>query len=475
MRNIRGEKTWLSASRLAGGADQNVDMADDDEFQSAEVSFVTPISADVGLPAPNLPLPVYDGQARVSQGSTTITGAAQVEIRWTPVPQLTCRFEPSTPNSLQELRFGESAPVLLGVGESLGPAKIRGGQTYSAEGRPWLALRLYEPLTVDHGGEATELRFEIVNLEAYVGKPIRYGANSWRAGRLALQSTTWIVDVDDIEDLDRVEEELSQTGGFAVTHIGRAAKRDGSVITVDDAKALMTTLQYSLSLAETRWVTPVRPRARAADGSIAWEVWGLWYTSPWATPITWWRSDSATALEELFPLIDDRWSDRYWERLLRSAVHYYLDATHGLVNRQLIMGASLLELVGWHVIVEMGRIKTASAYDSLTAAERIQLLLERLAVSTEVPNELKALKTQMRRSHWANGPAAVAGVRHTATHAKRHQGGWEWDPDVWTEANLLCSHYCDLAVLGLLGYRGRFVNRVTARFTADAQPVPWSS
>ena len=136
------------------------------------------------------------------------------------------------------------------------------------------------------------------------------------------------------------------------THVGRATLSDGATIEPSDAVQLMTTLQYTLSFAEDRWITPVRTRGLSADGTVAWELWGLWYTAPWSMPMTWFSRRSVDGLNQVFSAIDDRWSNQYWERLLRTSMHYYLDATPGLVNRQLIMSGALLELIGWHVVVE---------------------------------------------------------------------------------------------------------------------------
>lgn len=237
----------------------------------------------------------------------------------------------------------------------------------------------------------------------------------------------------------------------------------------------MTTIQYALSIAVARWVTPVRPHGLTDDGSTAWELWSLLFTESWSSPITWCPTSRSTdGLEECFRLVDDRWGNKYWEQLLHSAVHYYLDASGGLINRQLVMGASLLELICWHVVVEDRQLLSDKACDRLTSADRLRLLLRLLSVPVEIPPELKALAKKAKQLGW-DGPTAVSEVRNAAVHARRHEVGWEWDQEIWLEAALLSEHYCDLAMLGLLGYEGDYINRVSAQYAEDAHPVPWSS
>jgi hypothetical protein len=244
---------------------------------------------------------------------------------------------------------------------------------------------------------------------------------------------------------------------------------------VDEAAALLTTVQYTLTIAERRWITPVRPRGFAQDDTLAWELLGLWHTDPWSDPMIWYASRSTSPLSELFALVDDRWQDEVGEQFLRSAVHYYREASHGLVNKQLIIGGALLELAGWQMVVEERSLMSGAGFDRLETADRMRLLLGLLSARVGIPTDLKSLTKHASRRNNLDGPGAIAELRHSSVHAKRHAESWKWDPDVWTDAAQLNQHYCDLALLGALGYRGYYVNCTTARYAEDHEPVPWSS
>lgn len=439
------------------------------EVRPSRPTYIDPLPEDLPRPDPNSPLPLFSG--RVVVGDERVDGDGTIEVRWLPEPALLCRVDvdpgPENAEAVEKLfRLNEEIPVHVGSSSFTG--RFRGGNSYPTE--PWIELEVYGSHVIHERGQAVELRFELVNLDDIHGEPVRYGEFGWGADRTRLTSAKWIIDLDGARGRD-VYDELNRTGGYAVTHAGRAVRTDGSVITAEDVEALFTTLQYTLSIAERRWVTPVRARALGPNSELAWELWGLWNTAPWTRPITWFGHGTPATLSAVFQALDDVWPDEYWERLLRTSVHYYLDATRGLVHRGVIMGTALLELVGWHVVVEDRALLSPKGYDRLEAHDRLRLLLRLMAVPLEIPAELDALQRVADRS-W-DLATAITEIRHSVVHAKRHQKVWELEPAVWSDVAQLNDLLCDLAMLFLLSFEGEYVNRITCRYAADRVPVPW--
>jgi hypothetical protein len=432
--------------------------------------YVDPIPDDLPRPAPNSAVPIYSGHVAV--GARALSGEGTVEVRWVPEAAVICHveFDPQKdPHVVEDLfRINEEIEVEVGSAGTI-HGRFRGGSWHPE--RPWVELEVYGSHVVGQGDQAVELRFELVNLDDVHGEPVRYGEHGWGADRIQLKSRRWIVDLDGARGRD-VYDELNRTGGYAVTHNGRAVRCDAGSVTPEDAEALFTTLQYTLSFAERRWVTPIRGRALRGDGQLAWELWGLWNTNPWARPLTWFGRGTPAALSAVFEAIDDSWADQYWERLLRTSIHYYLDAGRGLVHRGVVMGGALLELVGWHVVVEDRALLSARGYDRLETHDRLRLLLRLMSLPLDIPDELPALKRYADRS-W-DLATAITEIRHSVVHAKRHQQVWELEPDVWVDVAQLNNHLCDLAMLFLLSYNGEYVNPLTARYAADRGPVPWA-
>jgi hypothetical protein len=433
--------------------------------------WAEPLPVDLPLVPPNQPLPVFHGPVAVTHGSSTAQGEATVRIRWVPEPALECRVDlaPTDSSTTSSIAGELGRDVTIEVAGSTLKGRLRGGSWLPSQ--PWLELRIYAIAAVG-SGDATQLRFELVNMEDVYGAPVQHGDSGWGADRLKLSSGKWTVEIDAVTNLHEIHRELNTNGGYAVLHRGRAILNDGGAIQLDDAQNLVTTLQYTLSFAERRWITPVRARGLSPTGTPAWEMWGLWCTDPWSTPVTWFSHRSVAGLADTFKVIDDRWPDQYWERLLRTAMHYYLEATRGFVNRQIIMGASLLELIGWHAVVEDQQLLTPNAYDRLEASDRLRTLFGLLNIPTEIARELGALR-RYARPGW-DAAKAITEIRHSVVHAKRHQAAWELDTEVWTDAVQLNQQLCDLAMLYLLSYSGEYVDPVVARYAADARPVPWA-
>lgn len=441
--------------------------------QSAE-RYALPLPPDLDQPPPNSNLPIYTGRMSASAHGLTLAGDATVEIRWDPQPALICRieFDPgATSHDLQLVIAGDlNQQVELRVEGGVGPASRRGG-SWNPDA-PWGEFRIYDTLTIQHDGEASEIRCELLNMSSVYGAPVSYGEYSWGADLLEMSSDRWSVELQALQDLRTTIKTLQQTGGYGITHICRATLNTGDTVEPGMAERFLTPLQYALSFAENRWVTPVRTRGLTRDGSVAWEIWGLWNTDPWSSPMTWFSHRSVDGLAEVFRAIDDHWPDQYWERLLHTSTHYYLDASHGLVNRQVIMAGALLELIGWHVVVEERKLLSAKGYDRLETSDRLRMTLRLMDYPLEIPSDLRAL-LRFAKPTW-DIATALAEVRHSVVHARRHQSSWEMDSAVWADVACLSQETCNVALLFLLGYRGRYVNQITAQFAADDGPVPWS-
>lgn len=441
---------------------------------ATEEQYALPLPLDLEQPTPNASLPIYAGRMSASAYGITLDGDAVVEVRWTPEPALVCHidFDPGVAiQDLQRVIAGDpNQEIELRVPGGSGRARRRGGNWLPDS--PWAEYRIYDVLTINTGADASEVRFELVNMEDVYGAPVSYGEYSWGADLLQLSSSRWSIDLQAVRDLRPTIETLQQTGGYAVTHTGRASLRDGAGVEPSDAKSLMTTLQYTLSFAEDRWITPVRTRGLTTDGGVAWELWGLWNTAPWSMPMTWFSRRSVDGLNEVFRAIDNRWSDEYWERLPHTSIHYYLEASHGLVNRQVIMAGALLELIGWHVVVEDRKLLSGNGFDRRDASDRIRMLLELMCYPLDIPLELPAVRG-FAKPTWDIADVLTE-VRHSVVHAKRHRAAWEMDDDTWVEVSSLSQEICNAAMLYLLEYQGNYVNQLTARFAADEWPVPWT-
>lgn len=439
-------------------------------------------------PNVNEPQEFFRGRVSVQFGKVLFGGDGVASLVWLPRPAVILRVEFDGPIPDGVPLRPDLGLTRFEVAGGSGEGRIEGGASFAIPPeRPWVALRVFEFTheTSIRTDTATEVRFDLANFDHYYGRPVSCGRSvsvgehtfrGWQAARMQLEGAGWEVTIDSRHDLHEVTESLRQSGGHALTHTCRARRTDGVAITPESTSQLLSLVQFSLSIGAARWVTPVLAEGLGASGEVLWTIWTLYNTEPWTMPLTVFSGSEVASFEEFFRRLAGRWSDAYWESVLRTATHYYLRSVGGdLVHEAIIMGNALLELIGWAVVVEERALLSANGFDRLPWDDKVRMLLGLYNCGTSIPPSLTALRALGAREGGWDGPRAVTEMRHSAVHAKKHQRGWAWGNDAWGDALHLTQWYCDLAILALVGFEGRYVNRVSARSHADLESVPWAT
>jgi hypothetical protein len=318
------------------------------------------------------------------------------------------------------------------------------------------------------GGSARRLRdaqFLVPNFPDFIGDPIRNESETWR-GRLKLESGGWEVTLDSRQGLPNILRECKETGGHAISHIGRLRRVDGQRFSRPDASDVLDDLHWFLSFVRGAWTSPVLVEAGGVRSS-AWHDW----RSPrvdfidgvmsWADPTEW------ATVAQAFDGFMRRCQDHLWRQALRVAVGQYLAANHpSPVESALMAAQSGLELMGWLQLVETRKIpkkdwRNMSAYP---ASRKITELLTLGSVDLTIPARLRKLIGL--DPQWKLGPAVVAGVRNQLVHPRRSSRGIHWDGATMIDAWMLSSSYLELAMLHALDVTGPIRNRIMS-------PSPW--
>jgi hypothetical protein len=437
---------------------------------------------------PDADLLLFEGAAEVAAKPRWQTGEGRAMLRWRPRPHVALRVDfDGHPHDVRAALEGQDNPrVGIRVASQEGTAVVAvvGGATLWRCGDEWRQDAAYAELEVQEltfrwsEQPAVELRFDVVNLDAIAGAGVSSGEGAMWHGRLVLRGGGWTITADARQDLREVHDSVGRDGGCVVTHTCVARLDSGAAISLDQAKSFLTAFQYVLSVAQARWATPIVPRGHASDGSVAWEIWDVWNCRPWSPALHPLPQTSSESIHELCERLLDFWfADHHNERVLRSAVHFYLDMNDGgLLTRHIIVSFALFELVGWSILVEQRRMLSENGFDrGLEADDKLRRLLSTFSVPTEIPTQLEALKNRAMEEGWPDLPKAVTELRHAAVHARRQDDHWAWGHEVWIDAARACDWLADVAILALLGYRGLYVDRITCRWAEDATPVPWAA
>ncbi len=142
----------------------------------------------------------------------------------------------------------------------------------------------------------------------------------------------------------------------------------------------------------------------------------------------------------------------------------------------IILGLTALDLLGALVVVERAGSMSAPKYDDLPAKSKLAGLLRVLALSDCFPNRTRDFGLFAEANGWSGTAVALTELRHGYVHANRKRRDivlaapntatfWAWQ---------LCLWYQELALLRLLGHRGDYLNRMTAKWVGQVERVPWS-
>ena len=113
------------------------------------------------------------------------------------------------------------------------------------------------------------------------------------------------------------------------------------------------------------------------------------------------------------------------------------------------------------------------AFEGLSAADKVRVLLFWLGVPTAVPDSCPALKA---RDTGADAPEAVTEIRNAIIHPTKSNRIKREKIDMRAvyEAWQLNMWYVELALLKLIGYSGPYSNRTTSGITGAIETLPWT-
>ncbi len=320
--------------------------------------------------------------------------------------------------------------------------------------------------------------FLLPNFESPIGCGLQYGNGSRRAARLTLSGGGWAVTLDEVADYKARVEALNANSGFAVTHVGRLERADGTPFTASDARQVLNALRWYVSFCSGQWTGPFLTTGFDPTGVRVWETWDQSRTAPFRHRRSWLDRCHRRGFEEPFPAFLNLWLDDAWEEVVRLAIHWYVEANAqaGSVEGAIVLTQTAFELLASAVLVENHGWLSADGYEKLAAADRIRLLFMWAGIPTAIPAELDDLTRAARADNWPDVPTAMTMVRNTITHpTRRNREKFGKHPtgvrtDVWS----LGLWALELGLLRLFGYRGEYGNRITQRYVGQVDVVPWA-
>ncbi len=293
-------------------------------------------------------------------------------------------------------------------------------------------------------------------------------------GRVTMKADGWVITIIATNKTRDFCKALDREGGFVVTHVGEITREDGSTFSSEQLADLVNCCHYFLSFALGRWAGVAFPVGYDNGGNRVFEQWGLPSVAEgsWSPSCSWFNSQRAEMLTEVFPGFMKLWKSGQWHDTLCRGLYWYVAASgRGTViatDTGLILAQTALELLAW----TYGRVcnpKHSGGYGS-SAAGKIRQFLDYLKIPTDIPQRLGVL-----RGHFGNkakGPNAIARIRNSFVHPKKGNPPPE---GAYFEVWLLSLWYLDLVLLCLCGHVGEYANRLDfGRDEGTVEQVPYA-
>ncbi len=341
----------------------------------------------------------------------------------------------------------------------------------------WLAKSEPVALNLQPNEETKRIIFHLFNFVDFIGSDSSIKTQGDSRKRISHINLSWNLYQIKIESLFSTKESieiLKHEGGYRLTQVGNIEKSDGSSFSDEEQKDLLEGLRYFISFAKGSWCSPVCPVGlNASDEKV-------WYSlnSPdkqWQSHSSWFDSQHASDLEELFPLFMDTWKKENWKSTIKEILYWYLNANDPSrgVDAGLILSQAALERLSFEYVVNEKKLLSSKGFKDIWASDKFRVLFSSLDIPLEIPLALTNLTQSSNSNNWSDAPYALTQIRNSLIHPEHKKHG-QISTDLFIESWNLSLWYLEMAILAICGYSGTYANRLTdQRWVGSVENVPW--
>jgi hypothetical protein len=269
---------------------------------------------------------------------------------------------------------------------------------------------------------------------------------------------------------------LKKQGGYAITHIGKIEKVDGSLYSSKEAGKILEALFYFFSFVRGFQVHPQLPIGLNRKNKKVWEVWESYLVNPWQTVLTWFDNNHGIFLSGLFPGVMKVWHNSLWQEPIRAAIYWYTrgNTQAAGTDGSIVLIQSALERLSWEYHVNIKENLSPNGFERLPASDCIKLLLSQAIIPLEVPPMLKSMAAIAKQKN-LDGPSAFTNIRNRIVHPGKKKGGIDPSKAPLFECWNLGLWYLELILLYIFEYQGSYANRLKiGRWVGEVEKLPWN-
>lgn len=436
----------------------------------------------------NQPILLYEGELELFEGSQITLGFGSIDFTWLPKIRTKFSIHYERDEQLgfsQILDSNKDTSLSFLIPEICTKKLVTQVRVLKKSTQNTTTVINGEILDValGNGDDLSYVIFHLTNFVDYFA-PHAESPSGRTESRLILESLEWRVIIDSISN--KLINALKDNSGYAITHMGRLERIDGSSFTSQDAEEILFGLNYFLSFVVGRWVSPALPVGFNSTGKRVWEKWLHYRTGNYLYVTSWFPKLEPANISVAFAGFMTWWSNGDWQESFKLLIYWYVESNNSGVEQGILMTQSACELLAWLVLVQDRKVISDDGLEKLPAADILRLLFSILQIPITMPpipetsplflGELeKMLKAE---NNLLDCAGCITAIRNRLTHPKKKGKSTtilKYSDKERIEAYRLSLWYLELCLLRLFGYEGVYANRLKFMWEGDYDKLPWTA
>lgn len=446
-----------------------------------------PIILDVPLimSSPNETITIHEGTFMLKEGDNLYEVTGKVEFRWLPEPRvifngkasitddqvLSIGLEPHTFDLLIDNdKFGNCSITFITTGNDEYPSQISG------------KMNAY-PVKGDTSIAVASAQFIIPNFLRLNGISVKNKGEKFHIqhSRLIFETQHSTITIDKEFNYDELQRLLKDRGGYIMQYRGEIKSKKGN-FRINEIQNTLDCFSSFLSFMNGRKTCTMFLHA-IHESELKWVDYSYKSIDPYSYVFKWPEERHTKQLNDIwneFYKISQDDDDKFF---LESAVRWYVgvNSTSGGIYGSIVMAQAALELIYNWLIIEKNKLLISKDAESISASNKLRLLLSFIKAEPNIPPALEALRAyqESNKQKIVDGPEAVVHIRNAIVHSQavKRKDLSSIDPKALDDALQLSIWYIELSLLFILGFNDIYLNRCsTGNFAAEKESlVPWTN
>ncbi len=451
-------------------------------FNDLFSSYPVIIESPIKMTYPNEVVTIYKGVFTLKIKEIEINLEGKLEFRWFPHPSVAYLGKPVDDIThihtfikyngdisvfIDEKYFGKGPLIDINLGNPQSDFSFRGMISHPA-------------IKGDQLVPVNQIIFSIPNFGDFIGynvQKVSGSMNSAIKARLSLECKEYAISIDRHIDLKERLRNVSDNGGYHILSDGLVESKIGK-ITFEQSQEIMLSLSTFLTFVSGKRTSPIF-RIGYLDNKESWKDYSSYLFDSYQYTESWMPKRITDDFKGLWLNYRKIWNDEDDKDFLQTAIHWYIEAnTSKFLDTAIVNAQAALELLYNWWVVEQKQMMLGTDSDRISAANKIRLVVSQIEISQSVPRDFTFLTNYISRfPNILDGPDTIVQTRNAIVHSKKKNREKlnSINNEIKHETMQLSLWYIELALLKILNYSGKYINRVACitRQKRWEENVPW--